>query len=65
MKSFLINQFNLTDIEHFDLEKCSDTMAFLRYILKRTESSEEKEEIQAFMTRIETRCSQLKITNAA
>jgi hypothetical protein len=65
MKSFLISQFNLTDIESFDLDKCSDTMAFLRYILKRTESAKEKSEIQGFMTRIEARCNQLKISKAA
>jgi hypothetical protein len=65
MKAFLINQFNLTDIENFNEDKCTDTLAFLRYILKRAESTEEKKEINGYIEQISERCSQLRMSKAA
>jgi hypothetical protein len=65
MKTFLINQFNLTDIENFNEEKCTDTLAFLRYILKRSESETEKQEINSYIERITDRCKQLQTLKAA
>lgn len=65
MKAFLINQFNLTNIENFNEDKCTDTLAFLRYILKRAESSDEKKEINSYIEQISVRCNQLRNQKAA
>jgi hypothetical protein len=65
MKAFLFNQFNLSNIDNFDLDKCADTLAFLRYILKRAESEKEQSEIKNYMEQIDQRCQQLKISKAA
>ncbi len=65
MKSFLINQFSLTQIQNFTEDQCTDTLAFLRYILKRSESESEKKEINTYMEQINERCNQLKMQKAA
>jgi hypothetical protein len=65
MKAFLFNQFNLANIENFNEDKCTDTLAFLRYVLKRAESAEEKKEINDYIEQISERCSQLRMSKAA
>jgi hypothetical protein len=65
MKAFLINQFDLADIENFSEEKCTDTLAFLRYIMKRAENANEKKEITTYIEQISNRCNQLKSLKAA
>ena len=65
MKTFLINQFDLNNIESFSFEKCTDTMAFLRFVMKRSETKEQKTAIQDYIARIAERCNQLSMAHAA
>jgi hypothetical protein len=65
MKTFLFNQFDLNNIDSFSLDKCTDTMAFLRFVLKRAETKEEKTDIQNYIARITERCNQLSELKAA
>ena len=65
MKTFLINQFDLNNIDSFSFEKCTDTMAFLRFVMKRAETKVEKVAIQDYLARISERCSELTMAKAA
>ena len=65
MKTFLINQLDLHNIDSFSFEKCTDTMAFLRFVMKRSETKEAKTDIQRYIARIQERFQTLSMAKAA